>query len=100
MEERGEPNAELEPRRVEPDLDAMHQDESHRRRLGIVGTGTRQRAALDWTPLSLLHLGEGPHGTRLDLYPSPEPGTNWWRASAREPATFFEWDGMRERMCF
>jgi hypothetical protein len=59
--------ADLEPRRVEPDLDAMHitHGESHRTRLGIVGTDTRQRGA-----------------------------------PAREPATPFEWDGMRERMCF
>ena len=89
MEERGEPTAELEPRRVEPDLDAMHitHHESHRRRLGIVGTDTRQRAALDWTPLSLLQLGESPEGTRLDPCPSPEPGTNWRRARVHASTT-------------
>lgn len=71
MEERGEPTAELEPRRVEPDLDAMQQDESQRRRLGIMGTNTRQRAALDWTPLSLLQLGESPDGDSPGSLPLP-----------------------------
>jgi hypothetical protein len=49
---------------------------SHRRCTGIMGTSTRQRTALDWTPLSL-HLGDRLHGTRKDLCPSPEPGQNW-----------------------
>ena len=38
------------------------QNLSPRRRTGIMGPNTRQRTALDWTPLSLHHFGESPMG--------------------------------------
>ena len=51
------------------------------RRTGIMGTDTRQRSLLDWTPLSLHHLGAS-LATLRRLCPSPEPGTYWRHASA------------------
>jgi len=77
------------------------QDLSLRRHMGIMGTNARQRAALDWTPLSLHKNGEGLKGLSRFSAPPPSPdktgGTHVTRASLYH---FLDWDGMRERMCF
>jgi len=77
------------------------QDLSPRRRNGIMGPDTRQRAALIGHLLSLHHSSEGSHGTHPVLCPSPEPETNWRaRTSARPPDSLLNGTVMRVRMCF
>jgi len=73
---------------------------SLRRRTGIVGTDTRQRAFLDSTPLSLHLFHESPVGLDRLLCPSTEPDTNWRHAECKSQHLSLEWDGMRVRMCF
>jgi hypothetical protein len=74
---------------------------SHRRDAGIMGTNTRQRAALDWTPLSLHPSGQRAKGLTPFSAPPPSPKLTGGPpfAGARLHLSL-EWDGMRVRMCF
>ncbi len=77
------------------------QDLSSRRREGIVGTNARQRAAVDWTPLSLHNKGE--RLARLSRFSAPPPSpvqTGGTLVMRNRLHLSVEWDGMRERMCF
>jgi len=73
---------------------------SQRRCTGIMGTNTRQRTALDWTPLSLHFIGEDPKGLFRISAPPPSPDKTGGRTLRSRLHLSVEWDGMRERTCF
>jgi hypothetical protein len=73
---------------------------SQRRRTDTMGTNTRQRAAVDWTSLSLHHNRDRPTRSRISApHPSPDI-TGGHDVSCPSQHLSFEWDGTRERMCF
>jgi hypothetical protein len=77
--------------------DQRSHDLSHRRRTGIMGPDTRQRAALDWTPLSLHNIRE-----RLWVLPGSLPLTRarYKLAARTSPAHAFLLSGtVRGNVC-
>jgi len=60
------------------------QNVSHRRRTGVMGTNTWQRAALDWTPLSL-HISDRHRLSRISA-PPPSPDITGGPHVAGQPA--------------
>jgi hypothetical protein len=87
---------------VEPTFDASssRQGMSREDASGIVGTDTRQRSLLDWTPLSLLRR----HGRQPLFFvvsaPHPSPAHTGSVPRHEHASTSLEWDGTREPMCF
>ena len=92
----------LEPLRVEPDGDASPSRSGmfRRGRIGIVGTNTRQRSPLDWTPLSLHRLHRRHPLFFVLSAPHPSPAHTGSVLRHAHACAFLEWDGTREPMCF
>ncbi len=69
-------------------------------RTGIMGTDTRQRFRLDWTPLSLQHLDGSPARLSAVSAPPPSPKHTGHTPPRAHACSSLEWDGTRERTCF
>jgi hypothetical protein len=77
------------------------QDLSPRRRIGIVGTNTRQRLRLIGLPPSLHCNSAGPTGLVRISAPHPSPAiTGGPHVAMARLHLSLEWDGTRERTCF
>jgi hypothetical protein len=68
---------------------------------GVMGTNTRQRDALDWTPSLAPPHSRGPEALSRISAPPPSPETTGGgRPVPARQHLSVEWAGMRERTCF